>query len=188
MKVRAVIVAMVALAWASAWAHAHLPKVYGVSVFDRGQYRAVSAGLSPSIGSMGPVHSVHSAQLVAATMSIPARQHVRFGLRYVVEGVPRGTMVDIRMVTRFPAVGLVEPTSGQRIFSREYRQPVQLGLPGYRDYALDEDWEVVPGRWLFEFWIGDRKLKEQEFCLFDPAKAVGTVCPIGPTTQPRSRL
>lgn len=174
---RAWLLTLLSLATVATTTHADNHIINGVKIFERGQYHAVSAGLSPRIGSMGPLHTVHSVQLIANTASIPAQHRVRFGLRYVVEGHPRGAAVEVRMLTRFPNGGLLEPSTGQRHTVHEYRMPVLLGVPGYRDFSLDEVWEVVPGRWQFEFWYGDRKLKEQEFCLFDPAGPLPVTCP-----------
>jgi hypothetical protein len=70
----------------------------------------------------------------------------------------------------------LQPATGQRHVVNEYRMPVRLGVPAYRDYTLDEAWEVVPGRWQFEFWHGDRQLKQQEFCLFNPSVSLSESC------------
>ena len=157
-----------------AWSDSHIQRVV---IIERGQYHAVSGGLSPRIGNMGPLHAVHSVQLIAGTNTIPARRNTRFGLRYVVEGSPAGASVELRMVTRFPDGGLEEPGTATRHNTHEYRLPVKLGVPGYRDYNLDEEWEVVPGLWVFEFWQGGRKLKEEVFCLVDPGQAITAKCP-----------
>jgi len=162
--------------------------VISVTIIERGQYYAVSAGLSPRAGSMGPLHTVHSVHLLANTTSIPANHRVRFGLRYVVEGHPPGAIVELRMVTRFPNGGLLDPSTKKRHAIHEYRMPVQIGIAGYRDYTLDETWEIVPGRWVFEFWLNHRKLKEQEFCLFDPASPLPNGCPAAVSAIPYDPL
>lgn len=144
------------------------PRIDRVVIFERGIYRAQSTGMPHPAVSMRPVSGVQNSQLIDSTTTVPARHLTRFGLRYVVNGAPHGAVVGLRMITRYPDGGLLDPVSRQRHFQHEYNIDVQIGVPGYRDYNLDEDWEVVPGRWVFEFWIGIRKLGEQQFCLFEP--------------------
>jgi hypothetical protein len=155
---------------------AQAQRVDRIVIFEKGQYIARSSVVSPRSGTMGQLRAVRDAHLLAATTSIPARRHNRFGLRYVVQGERRGATVELRMVTRFPDGGIVDSATGQRHFTDEYRMPVQIGARNYRDYHLDENWEAVLGQWIFEFWLNDRKLKEQEFCLFDPAKPQVDAC------------
>lgn len=156
--------------------NAQAQRVDRVVIIERGQYIARSSLVSPRSGTMGQLRAVQNSQLLASTTSIPALRHNRFGLRYVVQGEPGGASVELRMVTRFPDGGLLDPVTGQRHFTDEYRISVQIGASNYRDYHLDEEWEVMPGRWLFEFWLDGRKLKEQEFCLFTPAKPAVNAC------------
>ena len=42
-----------------------------------------------------------------------------------------------------------------------------IGNTGYREYAFEHDWEVLPGKWTFEFWYRNRKVGEQSFCVYD---------------------
>ncbi len=150
-----------------------------VVVLERGVYRAETAGPSQHHGTAGRLHTVQRIKLLADTTSIPARRFTRFGLRYLVKGAPHGTLVELRMVTRFPRDGVVEPPGDRRHFEHEYRLPVRIGISGYREYYLDESWEVAFGEWVLEFWLGSLKLQEQSFCLFDPdAPAPSSGCTI----------
>jgi len=119
---------------------------------------------------MGPTQTVRAARLISNTTLIPTRRQTRFGLRYVIDGQPHGGVVTIRMVTRFPERGLVDPDTSRVWQRNEYYVSTRIGAIHYRDYTLDHPWEASPGPWVFEFWIGERKLKEQAFCLYDPAK------------------
>src|SRR5581483_10123861 len=77
------------------------PLVKRVSILERGIYAATSTGLTAAIGTLGAVQHVRNVKLIESTTRIPARKLVRFGVRYVVHGVPRGAEVEIRMITRF---------------------------------------------------------------------------------------
>ena len=148
---------------------AHSPRIDNVTIFERGIYRAYTLGASDRSGTMGPLQRVHGIRLIKSTTAVPARRGTRFGLRYLVNGNPRGETVELRMVTRFPESGVFDPHAGRRHYTHEYSMTATTGTAAYRDYHLDDDWEVEPGRWTFEFWLGDRKLAEQEFCLYDPS-------------------
>ena len=156
-------------------ADSQTPQIQKVVIFENGIYRAQSSRPSSHTSTIGPVSALQNIQLLERTTTVPARRLVRFGVRYVVNGSPRRASVELRMITRFPDEGLLDPHSRQRHFMHEYKMPVQIGIPGYRDYHLDEEWEVVPGRWVFEFWIDNRKLGQQEFCLYDPTSPKAAV-------------
>jgi hypothetical protein len=83
-------------------------------------------------------------------------------------GMAKGASVDLRMVTRFPESGVYDPGSKGTLLTQEYRISRSVGSTGYRDFTLGESWEIAPGIWTFEFWIGNRKVGEQQFCLYDP--------------------
>ena len=119
----------------------------------------------------GDVYRVRDVKLVRGTTVIPIHKGLRFGLHYtVVERAPgfAARSISLRMVTKFPHHGLSDPRSGETYFRKEYVIERPLGSSGYRVFHLDEDWELVPGLWVFEFWHDDKKIAEQEFCLFVP--------------------
>jgi hypothetical protein len=146
--------------------------VQKIVVLERGVYHAEAAGLSNAEKLTRPVYQVRSSRLLSSTTLIPARQWVRFGARYMIVGTPIGAPVSLRMITRFPEAGVVDPETRVRTFYHEYTVTEALGSVSYRDYHFDHRWEIVPGRWTLEFWQGERKLGEQEFCVVeDPSKA-----------------
>lgn len=141
-----------------------------VIVQQPGIYQANMSGLAAAKGTLGPVRRVSNAMLVQSTTAIPALKSVRFGFRYLILGWGGG-IVELTLITRFPASGLLNPHSGVRHFENTYVVNRAVGSVGYRDYYLDESWEMVPGRWSLEFWHQGRKVGEQEFCLFEPSAA-----------------
>ena len=38
-------------------------------------------------------------------------------------------------------------------------------------YGLDQPWEMIPGKWRFEIWSGDRLLAEQSFTVVPAEEA-----------------
>lgn len=162
----AVIVATLSLGQAAG--DASEPLVTRVSILERGIYSAESTGLVAAVGTLGAVQHVRKAKLVESTTHIPGRKLVRFGVRYVVHGVPRGAEMEIRLITRFPNS---EPTiahNNQLPHSQgEYKIRTRLGSIGYREFLFDDPREIIPGEWAFEFWFGAKKIGEQKFCVYD---------------------
>ena len=159
---------------ASREAEAQTPRVERVVIFERGLYHA-QTGKVLAGGSMGNVRSSYNARLVSRTTNVPGQVHQRFGVRYIVSGVPQGGTVELTLVTRLPPGGAEDPITGRRHFVQEYRLPVKIGTPQYRDFHFDEAWEAVPGRWALEFWYGAKKLNEQIFCVFNPENTTPAV-------------
>lgn len=156
-------------------------RVEGVSIVERGIYTAVDAGPPVLRGSLGPISRIERASLIQSTDIIPARKSLRFGLRYVIDGSPHRSAVDIKLVTRFPDTGLLDPSTGIRHLSSEYTITGQVGVVAYRDFQFDAMWEIVPGEWIFEFWKAGRKVGSQTFCVISSA-------PDGRSSQPCSVL
>lgn len=142
-------------------------RVDRVSVFERGIYRA-SGGSSPiAVSSFGSVTKVRDVSLVQSTTTVLARKSLRFGLRYAIVGSPSGAPVDIRLVTRFPEAGLLDPVAGIRHYASEYSIRGAIGVPAYREFMFDQAWEIVAGEWIFEFWQAGRNIGSQSFCVLD---------------------
>ncbi|MGB3272962.1 MAG: hypothetical protein WBA66_08690 [Xanthobacteraceae bacterium] len=160
-------------------AAAQTPRIDELVILERGLYQAATVGPSHYVGTAGPIHTVDRAKLHASTTSVPADRFTRFGVRYLVKGEPNGALIELRMVTRFPEVGVLDPHTNRRYIAHEYRLPVRIGVPGYREYNLDQDSERITGEWTFEFWVGERKLREQSFCLFSSDEpAASSACTV----------
>ncbi len=102
------------------------------------------------------------------TTTVPARLGAHFGFEYVLVGSPKGAKVNVRKVVIFPQGGVTNPKTGKTVARDEYEETIAIGARNLRGYSLDEDWEVVPGTWTLQVWVGDRKLAEQSFTLVKP--------------------
>lgn len=142
-------------------------RVDHVSIVERGIFQAGSEALPIARSSFGSVIKARNVSLVRSTTTILARKSLRFGLRYVIVGVPVGAPVDIRLVTRFPEAGLFNPATGLRHYESEYTMRGVIGIPAYREFVFDHSWEIVAGEWVFEFWQAGRKIGSQRFCVLD---------------------
>lgn len=167
-----------------------------VAVLERGIFHAISRSSPIAESTFGPVTEVRNVSLVLATTTIPARKSLRFGVRYIIEGAPAGAAVDLRLVTRFPEAGLLDPVSGLRHYQSEYTIRGAIGAPAYREFMFHELWEVVAGEWVFEFWSGGRNIGSQKFCVLDaesasrqaPLRSANCSFLIGTTWSPSSPI
>ena len=122
----------------------------------------------------GFINRVTDVKLIEQTDKLCARLGLDFGLDYLVHGttagVRPGAPVELQMVTRFPAPGIVDP-QGRRFATSTYTQQTSIGGTGYRSYTFEYAWEIVAGEWVFEFHHRGRKIAEQRF-------TVATACGI----------
>lgn len=153
-------------------------RVDRASVLEPGIFQAQSGGPPVGHSSFGAVTKVRDVSLVQSTTTIPARKSLRFGLRYVVDGTPVGAKVEIKLVTRFPEEGLLDPITGVRHHVSEYTVRGVVGAPAYREFRFDQSWEIVSGEWVFEFWHAGRKIGMQKFCVIDVESAPHASTPL----------
>lgn len=144
------------------------PLVDKVVIVEKGIYRAEIIRKMEIPTATGAINTVAGVRLLESTTYIPARKGVRFGVRYMIVGAQKGVPIDLRLTTRFPVAGLRNPRTGGHYFHSEHFAARMIGNTGYREYAFEHDWEVVPGKWTFEFWYRNRKVGEQSFCIYRP--------------------
>lgn len=116
---------------------------------------------SPKTAS-GAINIVSDRRLIEATDRICARLGVYFGVTFLVKGAPAGSDIVLDLVTRFPEPGVVN-AKGVRFSHNEFTSPAIIGARNVRTYSFDEPWELVPGRWIFEFHYKGRKVGETSF-------------------------
>jgi hypothetical protein len=77
-------------------------------------------------------------------------------------GRPIGAQATIREVWRLPLPGIRNPNGS---FSLEIASQFEarLGEPVRRRLVFDQDWKIVRGEWLVEYWDGVRKLLNRKF-------------------------
>lgn len=119
--------------------------VQKIKILDFGIYQRDIIERVPTTGvAAGALITATNFRLVKQTDTIPAKIGANFGIRFETIGNPKGKPVMITWVTRFPAQGLADPKNG-RFDHNEFRRQHTIGEEGYRSYAFDEAWEMVPG-------------------------------------------
>jgi hypothetical protein len=86
-----------------------------------------------------------------------------FGLRVIVRGRPRLTIVPLR--TRVTHPPLSNPGTGKTNTVDEWASPINAELPRYTGWRFDHPWEVVPGAWRIELLDQDRPIAVQVFTI-----------------------
>jgi hypothetical protein len=137
-----------------------------------GTFQVVEAGIytrdiiSSSVDAQGVRQNVISnPKLALSTTRIPLKLGVSFGFMFKVSGTPDGAVITVRKETHYPAPGARPPGSSAPLLVNTGATRVALNTVRYSGYTLAEPWELIPGKWIFSFWLGDRKLGEQEFTL-----------------------
>ena len=159
----------VALLLVSSIASAQVARIEAIDIVDYGIYESeVARRIDDSSSASGGRAGVKSIKHKERASTIQARVGLQFGFRFYVEGTPTGAEVRLRSITRFPPQGMHNPNTQKTNHSDVYTIIAKIGSADFRGYAFDEDWEIVPGIWTFEFWEGDRKLVEQRFTVVQP--------------------
>ena len=91
----------------------------------------------------------------------------------VVETTQPGLWAELQVLVRHPSPGLQSPQMEKPVTSQIVHNVVKQGQRGFY-YVLSEDWEVVPGTWVFEFYSQGKKIAEQAFELIVDGKTTST--------------
>ncbi len=141
---------------------AHAQTVQRVDIMEVGLYtvhtdKSVEAPGTPS----GVSRLVSDIELVKSTTTVPARLGSNFGFRYRIVG--KGKSVTVKKVTHIPEPGVRNPETGNVNLTSVVLIDRPFGTTHFTSYSFDHDWEIVPGTWTMELWVGDRKLASQSF-------------------------
>lgn len=129
------------------------PKVSG--------YRRAATRNSP------PADGVEKYRFDNFTSEIPMEIGKMFGIEYQINTKPKGRPIQITTIIRFPDPGLSDPKGHNYLESKDTNF-VEIGRPQLHGYGFDEDWELVPGKWVFEVWYKKAKLISKTFTVVEP--------------------
>lgn len=141
-------------------------KVERIDVLDYGIYTADKT--TSEISDAGLTHNtVNNIQYIASTDTIPAQVGIKFGFRYILGGEPDGGRVRIKQVTIYPTAGITNPKTGL-LYTHSFTATYGIGpRPIFAGYDIDAPWEMVPGVWTIQLWVGEKKLAEQNFTVVE---------------------
>lgn len=137
--------------------------VNSVELVEYGTFRKlrVSDDMSAPKSTGGQVHAVFEVVLEERTTKIPAVVGTSFGVRIKLVGEPEGAIVPCTAKWLHPKY--TNPATGSTSEVEEYPIYPQIGQAGYSGYTFDSDWEVVPGRWTIQIFVGSQLKIEQSF-------------------------
>ena len=145
-------------------AFAQQPRIERVDIVEAGllEARKVDSVTTPGTAS-GKTSVLDSIVFYELSRHVPARLGIQFGARYHIAGVPDGATTSI--VTRWvlPAPGMHNPMTGAVTHVDEAEESVTIGTDRLAGYKFGQEWEVVRGPWVLEFWANGRKLNSVTF-------------------------
>lgn len=138
-------------------------QIRAAEVIGYGIFEARSTSRSAGFRSTAPAaDAVKGVRFVEFTNDIPAKLGTGFGLQYVINSSPKGARLNVTNVIRFPGDGLEAP-GGRRYEVSEEERTITLGERDFYGYAFDEEWEIIPGEWVFEVWYKNARLIRKTF-------------------------
>ncbi len=140
-----------------------------IQIIEKGIYRAETTARTITHEATGVLNTVRDARLISNTDVVYAKLGTRFGLRYVLAGTSSPSLA-LKLVIKFPAGGLRDPVSGAHYGESAQGRTIPSGIAGYWGYQFENDWEIVPGLWVFEFWLDSSRLASQSFCIVDASQ------------------
>ena len=134
---------------------------YGIYTGDI--HEKVSCDQSPT----GWVGIQRNLKLVSRSDVVPAILGVQFGFRFEIKGdASEGGRVVI--LTRLKYPGLTDKKTGKVFHETELVQHAKIGHRSYVGYVLEEEWELVPGKWTFEVHRDGNQVAERSFTVYKP--------------------
>jgi hypothetical protein len=111
-------------------------------------------------------HAV-AAMLVEFTTEVPAQIGTSFGFRVRYRGQYPGALVHCTARCLHPK--LTDPTSGRSSEVEQFDASSESGREEYIRYTLKNAWELVPGEWKMQLWVGPKLMVEKTFTLYAPS-------------------
>ena len=97
-------------------------------------------------------HVADDIDITDRTDQIPGKIGVHFGIRYIVNSLPKGATMYVTHVIKFPGDG-IQQADGTMRKERRWISAVRMGYPAFYGFSFDQPGEIVPGKWTFEVWL-----------------------------------
>ncbi len=110
---------------------------------------------------------VAEAVFVEFTTKVPAQIGTSFGFRVGYHGRTAGALVHCTAKCLHPK--LTDSTSGRSSEVEQFDASSLSGREEYIGYTLNKSWELVPGEWKIQLWVGPKLIVEKTFTLYAPS-------------------
>ncbi len=142
--------------------------INAAEVVGFGIFKAKKTNFSAGFRETAPqADNVEGVRFIEFTRDIPASEGLGFGIEYVINTVPKGRPIAVTSTIHFPEPGLVRP-NGKTYTTSTERIHTKIGEPTFYGYGFDEDWEMVPGEWVFEIRHKNTLLVKKSFNVYLP--------------------
>lgn len=111
----------------------------------------------------GKTHSASTIQLIETTDRIPINKGNYFGFQSRIGPFPGKSFIKLKKIVTHPEMVLPDgsiKTGYQLDETKKVSSGVAFTTSGY---SLDEEYELVEGEWVFQFWYENSLLVEQRF-------------------------
>ncbi|RYY75374.1 MAG: DUF3859 domain-containing protein [Gammaproteobacteria bacterium] len=144
-------------------AEEHASTNVGVEILKFGESERLEKGqVTATPGLIGGLTDVQKIRFVnEGSIIIPAVKGKGMAVVYKITGEPIGKEIVLDMRSIHPPI--LDPTSGKVSTTGNWFSKKTVGTQSFRDYEFTEEWEVVAGEWIFEFWYEGKKLNSQKF-------------------------
>ena len=142
--------------------------VQGAELVGYGVFESRKVGNTIYGASTIPQDMVANVSFTDFTTEIPAKLGTEFGFQYIINSQPKGGLINVTYVIRFPEPGLVR-NSGKVYKDVQYSDRITIGEKTLHGYGFDRPWEMVPGEWVFEVWHKKARLLRKTFTVLAPA-------------------
>jgi hypothetical protein len=135
----------------------------GIHLLECGIFRKLASTNDVSEpGSLtGAWHADSKVALIESTTNVPARIGTSFGFRVKFHGITPNEVVPCAAKCLHPK--LTDPSSGRSSEVDQWDTSGSAGQDGYIGYTLDNDWELVPGRWTLQVFQDSQLVLEKTF-------------------------
>jgi hypothetical protein len=138
-------------------------------VTSHGLYQVVRTGplVDNAKTNTGKTHSASTIQLIEKTDRIPIKKGNYFGFQSRIEPLPGKSFIKLRKVVIHPPMVLPDGSS-KTGYQLDETKKVSSGVAFTTSgYSLDEDYELVAGEWVFQYWLEGQLLIEQKFFTYE---------------------
>jgi hypothetical protein len=108
------------------------------------------------------IDAVEDIRLLQHTSDIPGVLGTEFGMLYKINSTPKGAQFQVTSVIKFPEGGLTDE-KGKVYEQATETFNVAIGERSFYCFGFDEQWEIVPGKWVFQIWHKNSRLAQRTF-------------------------
>jgi hypothetical protein len=139
-------------------------------ILRAGVFSKVSGGevIESSKSSTGKVLSKLVMTFIREAERIPIKKDTILGYQYRLSNLPETGTVKLRRVLKHPEFQLPDGRVSSGSDFTMTKKVERSEVFAYDVYALNEDYEMVPGDWTFQIWYNGTMLLEQKFTTYWP--------------------